>query len=149
MADEKKRKDRLSEVDLTGSEDEEPQVYALKREGSGWALSRRGFLAAAATAAAATLHGGRLEGPSQIAAQEEVQCDNVFAHTDGINALAISPDGKLLASGSGDKTIKLWSLPEGALIKTLKGHTDSVLVLAISPDGKRLASGSADKTICL
>lgn len=60
-------------MDLSGPDDEEPQVYALKREGSGWALSRRGFLAAAATATAvATLHEGGLEGPSQSAAQEEV-----------------------------------------------------------------------------
>jgi WD40 repeat protein len=64
-------------------------------------------------------------------------------------AVAISPDGRLLASGSADKSIKLWSLPEGVLLKTLTGHTDYVRAVAISPDGRLLASGSDDRAIKL
>ncbi len=67
----------------------------------------------------------------------------------GVDALAVSPDGKLLASACKDKTIKLWSLPEGALLKTLEGHGHYVSTLAVSPDGKLLASGSWDWTIKL
>lgn len=61
----------------------------------------------------------------------------------------MSPDGKLLASGSLDHTIKLWSLPQGGLIKTLEGHTSNVDALVMSPDGKLLASSSLDNTIKL
>ena len=76
-------------------------------------------------------------------------CSGLKAHLDTVHSLAISPDGKVLASGSGDKTIKLWSLPGGQLVTTLTGHSNSVFSLAISPDGKVLASGGGDKTIKL
>jgi WD40 repeat protein len=70
-----------------------------------------------------------------------------------VNAVAISPDGRLLASGAGglggDSTIKLWSLPEGVLLKTLQGHTNWVYALAISADGRLLASAGSDHTIKL
>jgi WD40 repeat protein len=61
----------------------------------------------------------------------------------------MSPDGTLLVSGSDDKTIKLWSLPEGKLLNTLEGHSDWVRSVTISPDGTLLASGSYDKTVRL
>jgi WD40 repeat protein len=56
-------------------------------------------------------------------------------------------DGKTLASGSQDHTIKLWDVNTGKAGATLKGHTWSVTSVAFSPDGKTLASGSADKTV--
>ena len=70
-------------------------------------------------------------------------------HSDWVHSLAISPDGQILASGSFDKTIKLWRLPSGELIHTLSEHAKGVLCLAISPDGQILASGSFDETIRL
>lgn len=66
-----------------------------------------------------------------------------------INDLAISPGGRLLASGSEDSIIRLWQLPDGTLMKMLKGHTEGVTCVAISPDGRLLASGSGDTTIRL
>ena len=66
-----------------------------------------------------------------------------------ILSLAISPDGCILAEGSYDTTIRLWSLPDGNCLKTLEGHTRAVECLAISPDGRILASGSRDGTIRL
>jgi WD40 repeat protein len=61
----------------------------------------------------------------------------------------MSPDGQMLASGSEDKTIKLWNLKTGDLLCTLTGHEGSVRSVAISPDGQTLASGSHDNSIKL
>ncbi len=70
-------------------------------------------------------------------------------HSDLVRAVAISPDGVTLASGSNDNSIKLWNLATGRQICTLNGHSSLVCSVAISPDGKTLASGSADKSIKL
>jgi WD40 repeat protein len=63
-------------------------------------------------------------------------------HPEVVQCLAISPDAKILASGSNDKTIKLWRLETGELQTTLKGHSSAVLSISFSPDGKTLASTS-------
>lgn len=70
-------------------------------------------------------------------------------HSDRITSVAISPDGKTLASGSADKNIKLWNLFTGKELRTLKNHTAFVTSIDFSIDGKTLASGSGDKTIKL
>lgn len=70
-------------------------------------------------------------------------------HTSSIRSLAMSPDGQILASGSDDKTLKLWHLATGREILTFKGHSKPVYSVTFSPDGQILASGSEDKTIQL
>ena len=66
-----------------------------------------------------------------------------------ILALAFSPDKIILASGSEDKTVRLWNTEKRAKIATLKGHEASVAALAFSPDGKMFATGDASKVIKL
>jgi WD40 repeat protein len=70
-------------------------------------------------------------------------------HQNSVRSISFSPDGKTLASGSADKTIKLWELATGKEIKTLSGHQGGVNSVSFSPDGKTLASASGDKTIKL
>jgi len=79
---------------------------------------------------------------------------NLKGHTDRVDTVAFTPDGKTLASwcnktGSQEKTIRLWDVATGKEHAILTGHTDFVNRVAYSPDGKTLASVSADKTIKL
>ncbi len=63
--------------------------------------------------------------------------------------LAMSNNGKYLASTSYDKTIKLWEIKSGREVKTFEGHTNKVICVAYSPDDRYLLSGGQDKLLIL
>jgi WD40 repeat protein len=65
-------------------------------------------------------------------------------HTDTIWISAFNKDGSRLATGSEDKTVRLWNAATGTLLATCEGHTSKVLGLAFSQDGSRLVSAGAD-----
>jgi hypothetical protein len=70
-------------------------------------------------------------------------------HIAWVWSVSFSPDGSLLASGSVDKTIKLWRVSDGSLVRTLKGFLGFVSSVSFSPEGSLLASGNFDGTIKL
>ena len=71
----------------------------------------------------------------------------LVGHTGEVMALAVAPDGSWLASGSWDKTVRIWDPVTGRERAVLTGHMDRVTALAVAPDGSWLASGSWDKTV--
>ena len=68
-------------------------------------------------------------------------------HSDYISAVAWSPDGKRIASASGDHTAQVWDASNGGHVLTYRGHSSDVLALAWSPNGQYIATGSLDTTV--
>lgn len=81
---------------------------------------------------------------ARLQAQELSLRATCKGHASPVYGLAVSPDGKTLASASVDKTVKLWEIASGKELATLRGHANSVFAVAFSPDGKMIASGDHD-----
>jgi WD40 repeat protein/serine/threonine protein kinase len=76
------------------------------------------------------------------------QCIASFAgHQARVRALAINPEGTILASASDDKTLMLWEIKDNKALATLNGHTDSVVALGFAPDGQSIISAGEDRQI--
>jgi WD40 repeat protein len=77
------------------------------------------------------------------------QRHDLFGHAGLVTSVAATADGKTIASGSLDGTVKLWDGASGQILATLLGHKGPVHGVAFSPDGKMLVSAGADKTVQL
>ena len=120
---------------------EAPKIFALKKQGGEWRMSRKSFLEAASAmvggvALGASVSPGSLVPPVGGTTQGT---DAVCAHEQAVRSLAISPDGKWLISGGQEGKVKLWALPNGALVKSADARSGVVSALACSPNGKILA----------
>jgi WD40 repeat protein/serine/threonine protein kinase len=68
-------------------------------------------------------------------------------HTNEVNSVAVSPDGRHIVSGSSDNILRVWELETGSGLNTLQGHRSWIFSVAVSPDGRHIVSGSYDKTL--
>jgi WD40 repeat protein len=72
---------------------------------------------------------------------------SLLGHTSEVLSVTFSPDSGLIASGSSDKTVKIWDSQSGKEIMTLKGHLEGVSSVAFAPNSKMIASASFDSTV--
>jgi WD40 repeat protein len=106
---------------------------------------RRLVIAALATSLVALI---ALSADEPAAPKELVR--SYTGHTEAVYAVAVSPDGKQLLTGSFDRTVKLFDFASGKELKTFggeKGHQNLVLTVAFAPDGQTFASGGSDNTV--
>jgi hypothetical protein len=90
--------------------------------------------------------------PSRWPADQKVEVvpkKTLKDHSDAIYGLSFHPSGKLLASASADRTVKVWDAAAGTRLYTLGEPTDWVYAVAWSPDGKHLAAGGVDQNLRL
>jgi WD40 repeat protein len=65
-------------------------------------------------------------------------------HSDMVNSVAFSPDGKRVVSGSNDNSVRIWNVAKGRIEHIMRGHSGGVRSVAFSPDGTLVVSGAWD-----
>ena len=89
---------------------------------------------------------GKVQAAPQKEEKDKELLKNIKGHTSRIYDLAFSPNGKQLASASGDNTVRIWNIPSGNLHKVIQGHTAHVFSVDFRGDGNRIVTGSGDRT---
>jgi WD40 repeat protein len=80
----------------------------------------------------------------EVASGKEIR--TFEGHSDTVNSVAFSADGRFALSGASDDTLKLWDVSTGNEVQTFVGHADSVYFVCFSPDGRFAVSESRDST---
>ena len=124
------------EVPETENQNEDPEVFAVQWQGGKVKISRRNLLKAGGVfAAGATLAGCYTEDDSEEALIWN--CENVFAHEHQITKLAFTPDGQwALSIAENEPSLKLWSFPDGDILRAFKATGISISSFVISPGGE-------------
>ena len=78
--------------------------------------------------------------------QMHLEFRTLRGHKGTVNAVAFSPDGQRIVTGSGDGTARIWDKASGTVLSTLEGHKAGLTSVAFSPDGDRIITGSYDQT---
>jgi len=83
----------------------------------------------------------------RAAPEHDPVLEPLIGHSGDVRAIVYAPNGKLIATGGDDKTIKLWDARTGILLHSIPAHTQGVRTLAFSPDSTELASGSGERVV--
>lgn len=67
----------------------------------------------------------------------------------GVWTAVVTPDGRYAISGSFDRSVRIWELSTGRVVRTLAGHSDWIMGVAVMPDGRRIISVSQDSTLVM
>ncbi|MEJ2118417.1 MAG: WD40 repeat domain-containing protein [Alphaproteobacteria bacterium] len=119
---------------------------------TGGRFTRRGVLkgfgigAAVTAAGGATLYSAVTPGKFLWRHINDHSTRTFTGHSNSVNSVAFSPDGRTALSGSKDNTLKLWDVASGKELRTFTGHSNPVHSVAFSPDGRTALSGSKDNT---
>ena len=124
-----------------------PEIVSLSESISEAQMSRRGFLGASLTAAAALALLDSCASSKVVTKSrpEDKDCGKTYAHSDDVTQLAISANGLILASGSKDNTIKCWRLTDNALVQTFQTKYSDLI--AINPFGTMIAYSNSESKI--